>query len=184
MSSGIASMSLGVPNNALQATRETRAPERRRWATNIKTVLAIFGVLLVSSLSHAGAWGEGSFENDDALDWVAECVSSRGTSPIAESLNIVLGSDYVEAPDGAAALAAVEVVAAALGKPSAKLPPELRDWISKQSASELVRLAPDAQKVVDRISDVEVSELAQLWAEAEESNWQAAVAELSARLRK
>jgi hypothetical protein len=100
------------------------------------------------------------------------------------AFDAVLKSDYIEAPDGSAAVAAAEVVAAALDRPSAKLPPELRSWLQHQSLSALAQLAPVASKVLIRIQDSELSELRQLWAEGEKGKWQAALADLSARLGK
>jgi hypothetical protein len=156
--------------------------ERR--AENMKVAAALLVALLVAPLAHAGAWGEGSFENDDALDWVAECVSSKGIAQVAQAFDAVLESDYIESPDGSAAVAAAEVVAAALGRPSTNLPLELRSWLQRQSLPALAKLASAARKVLVRIQDPKISELRQLWAEGEDGKWQAAVADLSARLGK
>ena len=38
----------------------------------VASLLAVLPLLV-----HAGAWGEGSFENDDALDWVGQCIKAR-----------------------------------------------------------------------------------------------------------
>lgn len=175
-----------VPNKPFQriAAKNAAPAEWRRWAENMKAAAAILVALLVTLLAHAGAWGEGSFENDDALDWVAECVNSKDTAEVAKALDAVLNSDYIESPDGSAAVAAAEVIAAALGRPSTKLPPEVRSWLRRQSLPALAQLAPAAKKVLVRIQDPKISELRQLWAEGEDANWQAAMADLSARLGK
>jgi hypothetical protein len=150
----------------------------------MKTIPLVLLTLLVSSFAHAGAWGESSFENDDALDWVAECTQSKGIAPVTRVLDKALKAEYIEAPEGSAAVVAAEVVAAALGKPSAKLPPELRAWIQRQQPDKLAQLAPIAKRVLVRIQDPKVSELQQLWSEGKQSKWPAAIAELSARLGK
>ena len=128
-------------------------------------------VLLLSLEAHAGAWGEGSFENDDALDWATECSDSKDTAPVARALNAVLKSEYIEAPEASAAIAAAEVVAAAIGKPSANIPSELRGWIHRQPPQKLVQLAPLAKKALVRIQDPAVSELTQLWSEGKPNKW-------------
>jgi hypothetical protein len=150
----------------------------------MKTTLPLLLCLLLLSTAQAGAWGEGSFENDDALDWVARCTQSSGIALLSLTLNAIVEAEYIEAPDGSAAVAAVEVVAAALGKPSTKLPAELRAWIQRQSADKISQLAPLAKKALGRIQDPKVSELKQLWSEGKPNKWNAAIAELSARLGK
>ena len=140
--------------------------------------------LLVSSTTFAGAWGTGSFENDDALDWVADCTDAKDIAPVARALSAVMKSEYIEAPDGSAAVAAAEVIAAALGKPSPNLPSELRTWTQKHLSDKLAQLAPLAKKALVRIQDSEISELKQLWSEGDSKKWAAAIAELSSRLGK
>src|SRR5262245_15156924 len=128
-----------------------------------------------------GAWGHGSFANDDALDWVASLLRN-GSSAIVRALNAVPESDddYLEAPSASVAVAAAEVVAAQAGSPSAKLPAEVSAWVASQSqpAPELVALA---QRAVERV--LRRSELRDLWADSKKSEaWQAEVAGLLTRL--
>jgi hypothetical protein len=148
----------------------------------IRSVLLTFATLLVSATAQAGTWGIGSFENDDAADWVVECTQSKSMAPVAQALAAVLQADFVEAPDAAMAIAAAETVAAALGKPSKQLPDELRAWIDRQPRAKLAELAPNAKKALARILDPEGSELPQLWSESDNKKWTATVAELMARL--
>ncbi len=60
-----------------------------------------------------GAWGVGTFENDDACDYAAEVASSSDLSKIEASLDVVrkAGGAYLEAPQAAEALAAADIVA-------------------------------------------------------------------------
>ena len=50
-----------------------------------------------------GAWGSGNFENDDAMDWVADLEETRNLKLVKQTLREVLdaGDGYLEAPIGA-----------------------------------------------------------------------------------
>lgn len=61
-----------------------------------------------------GARGCGSFENDDAADWVYE-LESGGVAAVAsalEQVSSVAEDEYLEAHEASAAMAAAEIVAA------------------------------------------------------------------------
>jgi hypothetical protein len=89
----------------------------------------------------------------------------------------------LQAPEGAAAVAAAEVVAAAKGNPGKGLPKELSDWLSHQPKQEIAKFAPAARKALTRVQDPQVSELGQLWEESSDKQWARMVAELEARLQ-
>lgn len=115
-----------------------------------------------------GAWGHGSFENDDALDWVY-ALEADGVEAIRSALAAVLEADgYVEAPEASMALAAAEVVAALRLRPAADLPEEVTAWVAAHAAldpmavGDLARLADGA---VARVLAPEDSELYELWYE-------------------
>ena len=57
-----------------------------------------------------GAWGVGIYDNDDAADWVAE-LEDGGLAVVSAALSTIVDGDYVEAPEGARAVAAADVVA-------------------------------------------------------------------------
>src|SRR5215468_1909995 len=62
-----------------------------------------------------GAWGHGSFENDDAADWVHE-FELQGASAVVSALEYISRfpeEEYLEAPGASVAIAAAEIVAAA-----------------------------------------------------------------------
>ena len=128
-----------------------------------------------------GAWSHGSFDNDDALDWVGELEEAEGTEPIAEAFDAVLGADdYLEAPEASMGIAAAEVVAALLGKPAAKLPDEVASWVVGKEPPKPA-LVKKAQRVIERI--LKDSELKDLWADSEDSaKWQQEVEGLLRRL--
>jgi hypothetical protein len=60
-----------------------------------------------------GAWDAGPFDNDDAVDWAAEfdnADKAAGTERLRTALQAA-SADYLEAPEGAVAVAAAQVVA-------------------------------------------------------------------------
>jgi hypothetical protein len=143
--------------------------------------IALFAAMLATS-AYAGSWGAGSFENDDALDWVNQCVNGAGAQPLIAVFDRVKGSQLVEAPDGASAIAAAEVVAAALGKPGPGFPAELRGWLAKQPKSEIAAQATAAKRALKKVEDAQASELRQMWAEGKTTQWLSNVKGLEARL--
>jgi hypothetical protein len=129
-----------------------------------------------------GAWGIGSFENDDALDWVGGIEGFDGLSMVRAKLKQVADQEaYLEAPDACQAIAAAEVVAAVAGQPCASPPEAVVQMIEVQVT--ILQADRDlARQALDRVLG-ESSELAELWAESDESDaWKAAMAELRGRL--
>lgn len=129
-----------------------------------------------------GAWGYGSFDNDDALDWVNELERSEDLSAITRALDAVTdnSADYLEAPDCSVALAAAEVVAALAGNPSPSLPEEVTQWlcVHKDVDADTVSKAKRAVNIV-----LLNSELKELWEESDEfERWRAVVTDLLCRL--
>ena len=133
-----------------------------------------------------GTWGIGSFENDDAADFMIDVLDSGDLSLIRETLdNVLTSTEYVEAPDATLAIVAAEIVAAARGRPTlaAQQEPGLADWLAHVRPSidaDLVRQARDA---LARIL-AENSELRELWEETDEAPaWRAVVDELATQLQ-
>jgi len=149
----------------------------------MRILIAFALCMVLSSPACAGAWGTGSFENDDALDWINECTGSQGKAALAAALEGALSADVVDAPEGATVVAAAEVVAAARGKRSATLPRALSAWLERQPRAQIAGLAPLAHKALARVGQPRSSELAQLWSGQEAAKWKAQMAELAARLR-
>lgn len=131
-----------------------------------------------------GAWGPGIFENDDALDWIAELQESHSLSSVTTVLDTVLDcpSGYSEAPDCAAALAAAEVIAVLIGNPGSSLPSEVDQWLDGYVHQEVnADLVNRARQVVDTI--LFKSELEELWRESDAyDEWRSAVTDLLSRL--
>src|SRR5688572_4449750 len=131
-----------------------------------------------------GAVGAGSFENDDALDWLGEFLAEGDPEAVREALEPIPGADqgdYLEAPGCSAALAAAEVLATAGGRPPPDVPPELAEWVQDRKPAFGAGLYNLALAAIARITSG--SELAELWAEGDDSEWRAAVEDLEKRLR-
>ena len=144
----------------------------------------ILVALFVPAVAEAGATGPGSFENDDAWDWVSRCTRSTGTRAIAIAFRKVSGAPFVEAPEASAAVAAAEVVAAARGKVGVGFPDDLREWLRHQPIADIASLSPLAVGVVEQIANGPGSELQSLWKESKQyAHWQRNMQDLRARLR-
>ena len=133
-----------------------------------------------------GTWGIGSFDNDDAADFLADVTESGDLSLIREALdNVLTSTEYVEAPDACQAIVASEILAAALGRPTsaAQQEGEIGQWVARIRPTVDSELATQARDALTRILDRN-SELRELWEEAEEfPEWQATVTELRQQLR-
>jgi hypothetical protein len=137
-----------------------------------------------------GAWGWGSFENDEALDWVIDLEQSQDLSVIAGALDAILDSDddYLDATDCSMALAAAETVAALAGRPEPSLPEEVARWVQDRQTGSTQEgplvdesLTAKAQQAIEAI--LSESELLELWEETDEfDRWQATVTDLLERL--
>ena len=130
-----------------------------------------------------GTWGMRSFENDSALDWVADLAESDGLELLDSSLETTPDDGYLDSDIAVAAIAAAEVVAALLGKPAAKLPEAVEKWVADRGEVAAKYLVPKAIAAVDDTLGKD-SELRELWEENEEDFpvWKAGVQDLRARL--
>jgi hypothetical protein len=132
-----------------------------------------------------GAWDATVFGNDDAADWAGDLVDADQEQLVADALERAPGSagvDYLEATEGAVALAAAEIVAAAAGAPTDVNAYNERalEWASGRAG--LAELIPVAIRAVDRVV-ADDSELAELWAEGDDPAWLKATDDLRERLR-
>jgi hypothetical protein len=126
-----------------------------------------------------GAWGAGAFDNDDALDWLSELGDSPDFALGRAALDVT-ALEYLEAPEGSAALAAAEVVAAARGHPVALLPDEVTAWLRSNRAEVSQLDAALALSAVDRVL-AEKSELREMWMDGGDA-WMEGVQDLRRRL--
>ena len=126
------------------------------------------------------AWGSGSFENDDAQDFVCD-LHSKVIDDLQGIFTRAAGqSEYLEAPDASVAVAAAEVIAALKGAPPEPLPREIARWVSEAPAAS-TDLSELARQAVNRVRLS--SELKDLWLEADGLNeWSAGLRDLEQRL--
>src|ERR1700744_4530443 len=131
-----------------------------------------------------GAWGTGNFENDWALDWLGEFCESGDASKVQAALNRVVKhggtkysppsiierlrgqrphTDLLTANFASKALAAAEIVAMWLGRPLAKLPDGVTEWMQNHSSSLRPDIVPLARQAVNIVRTN--SELKDLWEE-------------------
>ncbi|KQM96615.1 MULTISPECIES: DUF4259 domain-containing protein [unclassified Sphingomonas] len=126
-----------------------------------------------------GAWGVQFDECDSTLDFLGVVADSRDWNDVRYRLrDYVDNGGYDEAEE---AIAALELVAAALGRPAPRLKPELAAWAAGHgdTAAADRTLASSALDLVEN-----ASELNELWAETDEyAAWQATLADLRMRLR-
>jgi len=136
-----------------------------------------------------GAWGPGSFQNDDALDWVDSLAEYDDLSFITSTLERAIDEDlvtyhhnYVETENLDNVIAAAEVVAAIKGHPGADIPEEVNEWIQMyhpvvdENIMELTRL------VVARA--LETQELGDLWVDLSTYEaWRNVIENLQLRLQ-
>jgi Domain of unknown function (DUF4259)/Immunity protein 26 len=113
-----------------------------------------------------GAWGTGSFENDDALDFVVR-LEREGATAIRAALEDVTSldaRDYLEAPDASSAIAAGEILAAARDGDVSRLPEAAQDWLDGHADGLAGPALPAlARRGIERI--LLQSELKDLWEE-------------------
>ena len=130
-----------------------------------------------------GAWDAGSFDNDDAMDWVLEFVSKPGRDQIESTFRNILdnGDAYLEALDCSIAIAAAEVVAALKNAPNPNLPEELKQVLDAKNISVDSGLINLAVRAIEQIKTD--SELQELWEEQDPSEWISAVDDLEKRLQ-
>jgi len=129
-----------------------------------------------------GAWAADSFSNDDALDWLEAFTAAPTLEMLRDTLDSILAEDEeLEAPDCSEAIIAAEIVASLNGRPSPKIPDDLRTWLTTDHGLDTKALAPLAHKAMARI--LAGSELQELWDQSESNAaWRAEMADLKARL--
>jgi hypothetical protein len=148
-----------------------------------------------------GAWGTGSFQNDESLDYIENVLEAPDKGRNTKTL-FVIGPLVVAAGDegdqddidsdvATDSIAAAEIVAAANGKPSAELTGATEGplhaimmWASSTGAEELrtSKVRSLAAQAVRRVRDG--GELAELWTQDGEVDpaWRAGLDDLLARL--
>src|SRR6267142_4662041 len=76
-----------------------------------------------------GGWGTGSFENDDAMDWLSRLAAIRPADLAKIFTQAADDPAYLEAPVASVVVAAGEVLAAMNGSPAPAMPPAIDEWL-------------------------------------------------------
>ncbi|WP_067273124.1 DUF4259 domain-containing protein [Mitsuaria sp. 7] len=145
-------------------------------------------ISLVATLAHgtarAGTWGHGSFGNDGALDWLGDFLDRPSAASIEATLNAALTSGPLGSFEGESAMAAAEVVAAALGRPAPDLRNDLLAWLRRTDLADYKKLKALAGRAVNAVISGQRSELRELWSpdRVDFAQWQASAQELLKRL--
>ena len=131
-----------------------------------------------------GAWSAEPFGNDTAADWAWELEESSDWTVVAQTLQAALSADEpIDSDIATTAIAAAEVVAHGLGRPTQDDPyTEAIDQFvggAPAPSPELVELALSGLAAATRPT----SELTELWAEADARDWEQAIARIEAALR-
>src|SRR5687768_18088786 len=114
-----------------------------------------------------GAWGTAAFDNDDASDWVYE-LEKEGIAAVDTALKDALGPGELEMPTDVNAVAAGEVIAAALGRPVDGLREDVLGLAVALAPSVTPDHAARARTAVQRV--LAGSEVAELWAETDDAD--------------
>lgn len=126
-------------------------------------------------------WGSGSFENEDAQNFL-RALHLKEPADLHQIL--VRAADhegYLDASESSVVIAAAEVVAAAKGRPPEAVPHQIEEWVSKIEGAPSDATSEVAHRAVNKVRTN--SELKDLWLEAEGLNeWSAAVRDLEQRL--
>lgn len=125
-----------------------------------------------------GAWGHGPFENDDALDWLAELENARDWGPIARAFEFLQAdSGYTEAPTCSEAIAAAAVVANGCKPSNSACPDEVSQFLADVPIPPPREIQDNAVRALHEI--VTHSELRDLWEETDDfQNWRLALESL------
>ncbi len=126
------------------------------------------------------AWGSGSFENDDASDWLYG-LDGGGMERVQEALAAISDEGSVDATDAARAIAAAELVAAMRHAPMAGMPEEGAVFAAAHEETVTDADVTEAVRALGRVLGKE-SELAALWTEADDPDWRTRTAGLVRRL--
>jgi hypothetical protein len=140
-------------------------------------------------------WGPGPFENDDAVDWLADLKEEPGLDLLVDALSEIADYThvgYIEVPQACEAIAAAEILVQLLDKSRRTNAIDAPAWsnleieLSGKSQTEIRRFVGHATAALDRIfHDPDDSELLQVWQEGrvESASWTVAMQDLLGHLK-
>jgi hypothetical protein len=126
-------------------------------------------------------WGTGSFENEDAQNFLVALHSKEPADLRTILARVADNEDYLNAPVSSVAIAVAEIVAIAKGDPPRAVPRQITEWVGKVEGAPSAEMLELALRAVERVRTN--SELKDLWLEAEGLNeWSTALRDLRERL--
>ncbi|MET3879399.1 DUF4259 domain-containing protein [Chitinophaga sp. OAE865] len=112
-----------------------------------------------------GAWGTRNFENDGSQDWIFDLIDNKDGGLVSDTLaRIINNIETLEVSDCEEALAAAELVAALVGRPSEDFPEDPLDQLDVLNLIGTRALRNQAIAAVNKI--VAASEMKNYWEEA------------------
>ena len=137
-----------------------------------------------------GAWGHGYFEDDSALDFMADVEESNHPKKVLHrAIQTALKADYLDADDGTAVIVAAtyidrQVNGTRFTPDNLDDPLQVDTFPEKYPEISLADLQPMAIEALQKVLGEE-SEIQELWAENEElyPTWRAGVEQLIRRLQ-
>ncbi|WP_212005364.1 DUF4259 domain-containing protein [Chitinophaga sp. HK235] len=129
-----------------------------------------------------GAWGTRNFENDGSQDWIFDVIDSKDGGLVTDTLaRIINNTETLEIADCEEGLAAAELVAALVGRPSEDFPEDPLDKLDILNLIATKGLRNQALTAVNKI--LSASEMKNFWGESGElPSWEAVQASLVKRL--
>nr|WP_295869815.1 DUF4259 domain-containing protein [uncultured Chitinophaga sp.] len=129
-----------------------------------------------------GAWGTRNFENDGSQDWIFDVIDSKDGGLVTDTLaRIINHTETLETADCEEGLAAAELVAALMGKPSEDFPEDPLEKLDILNLIATKGLRTQAINAVNKITGT--SEMKNYWEEAGQLEaWAAVQASLVKRL--
>jgi len=115
-----------------------------------------------------GAWDNGNFGNDDAMDFVADVQNTDSIVHAIVTISNTPINEYIESSDSCNTLAAIEYIATAMGNTAKDFPEEALEWVSNNKLVLLQdeKLITHAHVALEKIKTN--SELKELWEESGE----------------
>lgn len=131
-----------------------------------------------------GAWGTAIFDNDTAMDWLADLDEADDAGLLDDTLlREEDAGAFLDADTAQCALCAAEIVAALRGAPTPELPADAKRWVACRFQLDVADLQPRALLTIDLVFGTQ-SELLELWQENRDDYpiWQHHVLDLKRRL--
>jgi hypothetical protein len=132
-----------------------------------------------------GAWGVLAFDNDDANDWAYGLDTVSDLSLVESAIVQVesIGTGYLEQREACNALAACEVLARLRGRPgyTNAYTDAVDQWVAAHRLDPPDGLVARSETAIVRILGPD-SELRELWEDAGDDEWRAAVEDLRNRM--